>query len=174
MFPVGRNRNGWCDIGVNIIALLGEKEVLRGRMNNNLGSRQSDRNWNPQKGVAICNDSEPRRNLITVVRMGESTNSWWKSSVVARANSILVDWVWVKQKVERVFGKVGLNIVKQDETLITLQMEEDAQQLAGMTPLEEGGVRVMFYPWSPELGSLSDGDINLPKFNLRLFGYQCT
>ncbi|KAF5178572.1 hypothetical protein FRX31_031841 [Thalictrum thalictroides] len=103
----------------------------------------------------------PNRSYNNAVRFEVSDNaipySRWKSSVVGKTNSSLVDWVWVKSKVERLFGNVGLNVVKQDEVLITLASEEDAQQLAEVVVsavkreaiprvvyMEEGGKNFVF------------------------------
>ncbi|KAF5185139.1 hypothetical protein FRX31_025274, partial [Thalictrum thalictroides] len=171
IFPEGNNRNSWCDLGVSIIELLNHKGNEGSSLYNNATTNKNGQSWNMPKATQGQRKYAPNRSYSNAVRIGVSDNaipySWWKFLVVGKTNSSLVDWVWVKSKVEKLFGNVGLNVVKQDEVLITLASEEDAQR---MEPLEEGGVRVFFKLWSPEIGCLSEKEINPPKFTLRIFG----
>ncbi|KAF5189072.1 hypothetical protein FRX31_021338 [Thalictrum thalictroides] len=66
----------------------------------------------------------------------------------------MVDWEWVKKRVEDIVGVVDIKILGETEAVIDTMSRELAWKLENVKAMEGYGGKVIFRRWSPECGGL--------------------
>ncbi|KAF5198682.1 hypothetical protein FRX31_011737 [Thalictrum thalictroides] len=177
MIPARKNKDFWSLMGAKILGILNTAAWSGGNINS--ANRQNFSHGGRMYLPSTCREglTWPKQTrgaaAATIVKIWNysdlSQNSWWRSSVVAKSNTNMVDWTWVRRKIDSAFKNVGLRI-KSGVALVTLESEEAAKQIVGMTSPSEWGIIVTFERWSPKAGTLMERELNPTVCKLKFWG----
>ncbi|KAF5198273.1 hypothetical protein FRX31_012139 [Thalictrum thalictroides] len=175
-FPAGREREAWADLGVKIFELLKMAPESQSAPKTNSQPQSVRSNNNPQfkRGWEAPRDEQKLAEKSNTLRIWSSTSSkhqaWWSSSVLAKSNTLLVDWGWVRKKVEEKFGEVNLRVLHSGEALLSLKSSEAAFKLEELASLSVAGTSILFKRWNPGTGKLFEGVLSPEIIKVRLRG----
>ncbi|KAF5193589.1 hypothetical protein FRX31_016822 [Thalictrum thalictroides] len=165
--PARRGREGWADLGLCFLDLFnprfragkpveGKIEQLKADKANM--SAQVNRSTLGKERDKITNIAATKNTIVDIeglVNRNSITNfSWWKTAVIGKANSRLVDWEWVRRKAEEVVGVTTMSMLNKEEAILATGSQEDAWKLGEQKTFEMGGAKVTLTRWTPEFVAL--------------------
>ncbi|KAF5186396.1 hypothetical protein FRX31_024017 [Thalictrum thalictroides] len=175
-FPAGKDRNAWSAAGVKLMDLV-NLQPKQETTQNEEGRIQKSNEWKNTRAWKDPREGEKRqyeagRNMAVRIwsPLTQKNSSQWTASVVAKANTHLVDWSWVKSRVEALVGESTLKVLKSGEAFISMQSEEKALKLVDLDSFAMGGVRVNFQKWNPAMGRISEEELKPQRVKIRLHG----
>ncbi|KAF5203300.1 hypothetical protein FRX31_007113 [Thalictrum thalictroides] len=96
--------------------------------------------------------------------------SWWETSVFCFSNARMVDWEWLKGKVEEIGGEVEIRPLDDQKAVMDTKSREHAWRIANIKGIEENGVRVELKRWTPECGGLGEEFFTEKNRRIKLCG----